>query len=281
MSPLVPLSRPCRERSRISRAWPALRSGSCRDRHSRRRLRRWLTSNASSSPTSRRPDRRWTERSASSKEQGRAERPSSSPARSPHCSGAAPLPSESRWCASPSIAGARRSKARFAQLEIPLAVEHARRLGETPLGRALLAILRYEWLAGSRGDLFAFLRSPFSGLERRSVDFVEGRLRGRAVTDRARVDEESEKLRGAPVPALADLRANDDPLAATRSLIALMIRNGWGLESPPTTNDARIDARAYRAAERTLDELAALASAERRRYDRRRARRTRANQGCS
>ena len=150
----------------------------------------------------------------------------------------------------------------FTQLEIPLAVEHARRLGETPLGRALLAILRYEWVAGSRGDLFSFLRSPFSGLERRSVDFVEGRLRGRAVTDRARVDEESEKLRGAPVPVLADLKANDDPLAATRTLIALMIRNGWGLESPPTTNDARIDARAYRAAERTLDELAALASAE-------------------
>ena len=153
-------------------------------------------------------------------------------------------------------------EAGFAQLEIPLAVEHARRLGETPLGRALLAILRYEWLAGSRGDLFAFLRSPFSGLERRSVDFVEGRLRGRAVTDRARVDEESEKLRGAPVPALADLRANDDPLAATRSLIELMIRNGWGVESPPTSNNARVDARAYRAAERTLDELAALASAE-------------------
>jgi len=153
-------------------------------------------------------------------------------------------------------------EAGFAQLGIPLAVEHARRLGETPLGRALLAVLRYEWLAGGRGDLFAFLRSPFSGLERRSVDFVEGRLRGRAVTDRARVDEESEKLRGGPVPALADLRANDDPLAATRTLIALMIRNAWGLESPPTTNDARIDARAYRAADRTLDDLGALVSAD-------------------
>ena len=153
-------------------------------------------------------------------------------------------------------------EAGFAELEIPLAVEHARRLGEAPLGRALLAILRYEWLAGGRGDLFAFLRSPFSGLERRSVDFVEGRLRGRAVTDRARVDEETEKLRGAPVPALADLRANDDPLAATRNLVALMIRNAWGLESPPTTNAARIDARAYRAAERTLEELAALASTD-------------------
>src|SRR5262249_48626103 len=54
-------------------------------------------------------------------------------------------------------------EAAFAQLDIPYAIEHPRRLGETALGRSLLAILRYEWLAGTRGDLFGFLRSPFSG----------------------------------------------------------------------------------------------------------------------
>jgi hypothetical protein len=59
-----------------------------------------------------------------------------------------------------------------------------------------------------------------------------------------------------------------------------MIRNAWGLESPPTTNDARIDARAYRAAERTLDELA-RSRRRSRRHDRRRSRRARANQGAS
>jgi ATP-dependent helicase/DNAse subunit B len=148
------------------------------------------------------------------------------------------------------------------QLDVPYALEHPRRFGETPLGRALLSILRYEWLGGGRNDLFAFLRSPFSGLERRSVDFVEGRLRGRAVADRARVEEESEKLRGAPVPSLADLRAADDPLAGTRSLLTTMLRNAWGLESPPTSDDAQLDARAYRAAERTLAELDALATVE-------------------
>jgi ATP-dependent helicase/DNAse subunit B len=149
--------------------------------------------------------------------------------------------------------------AALVQLDVPFAVEHGRRLGDTPIGRALLAVLRYEWLGGGRGDLFAFLRSPFSGLERRSVDFVEGRLRGRAIADPARVDEESERLRGAPVPALVGLRAEPDPVAATQALVEVMVRNAWGLDSPPTGGDARGDGRAYRATVGTLDELRALA----------------------
>ena len=150
-------------------------------------------------------------------------------------------------------------EAAFTELDLPYALEHPRRLGETPFGRSLLSLLRYEWLGGGRNDLFAFLRSPFSGLERRSVDFVEGRLRGRAVADRTRVEEESEKLRGAPVPSLVEFRGAADPLAGVRQLLATMLRNAWGLESPPTSGDAQLDARAYRAAERTLAELGALA----------------------
>jgi ATP-dependent helicase/nuclease subunit B len=149
-------------------------------------------------------------------------------------------------------------EAAFAQLGIPFGVEHPRRLGDSALGASLISILRYEWLGGGRRDLFTFLRSPFSGLERRSVDFVEGRLRGRAVADPARVEEESEKLRGAPVPALAELRGIEDPIAGVQALLSLMVQNAWGLESPPTGEEARLDARAYRAAERTLGELGAL-----------------------
>jgi ATP-dependent helicase/DNAse subunit B len=149
-------------------------------------------------------------------------------------------------------------EAAFASLHVPYAFEHGRRLGETVLGGAALSLLRYAWRGGSRGDLFAFLRSPFSGLERRSVDFVEGRLRGRAVSDPERVDEESERLRGAPLPALDQLRAEPDLVRAATSLVDTMMRNAWGLEAPPTTPEARSDARAYRAALRTLGELAAV-----------------------
>ena len=145
-------------------------------------------------------------------------------------------------------------------LAIPYAFEQPSRLGETPLGDALLALLRYAWRDGGRSELFAFLRSPFSGLERRSVDFVEGRLRGRAIADPVRVEEETEKLRGAHIPALVELRAETDPVAAGRALLRTMIRNAWGLNAPPVGDDARGDARAYRAVERTLDELARFGS---------------------
>lgn len=145
-------------------------------------------------------------------------------------------------------------------LGIPYEIEHGRRLGETALGRALLALLRYEWLGGGRSELFAFLRSPYSGLERRSVDFVEGRLRGRAVRDPGRVEEESERLRGAPVPALVELRAAPEPTEAVRALVRTMVRNAWGLESPPIEHDVRDDARAAQAATQVLDDLAAIPS---------------------
>lgn len=146
------------------------------------------------------------------------------------------------------------------QLGVPHEIEHGRRLGETALGHALLSLLRFDWLAGGRPALFAFLRSPYSGLERRSVDYVEGRLRGRAVVEPARVEEETERLRGATLPALAELRSVEDPIAAVRALVTTMVRNAWGLESPPVAHDARDDARAARAIVQVLDELDLVAT---------------------
>src|SRR5204862_5909860 len=64
---------------------------------------------------------------------------------------------------------------------VPYALEGRRRLASTPVGHALTSMLRFAWAGGGRNELFAFLRSPYSGLARSSVDYVEGRLRGRAV----------------------------------------------------------------------------------------------------
>jgi ATP-dependent helicase/DNAse subunit B len=138
---------------------------------------------------------------------------------------------------------------------IPYAVDGELRLTQTPLADALAAVLRFTWGGGTRTDLFRFLRSPFSGLERRAVDFVEGRLRGRAVQAPERVVDEAERLRGGPLPALEDLRAATDPVEAVRELAGRMLRNAYGLEHPPADAASRLDLRAHEALARLLAEL--------------------------
>jgi ATP-dependent helicase/DNAse subunit B len=138
---------------------------------------------------------------------------------------------------------------------IPYAVDGELRLTQTPLVHALAALLRFAWGGGTRGDLFRYLRSPFSGLERRAVDFVEGRLRGRAVQAPERVVEEAEQLRGGPLPALAELRDATDPVEAVQELAERMLRNAYGLERPPADAASRLDLRAYETLRRLLAEL--------------------------
>ena len=65
-------------------------------------------------------------------------------------------PTLDRWRASLDTA--------FTTLGVPYALEGRLRLGQTPFGQALLSLLRYAWLDGQRRELFAFLRSPYSGL---------------------------------------------------------------------------------------------------------------------
>jgi ATP-dependent helicase/DNAse subunit B len=147
----------------------------------------------------------------------------------------------------------------FGALGIPYALDAALRLGRTPFGRALLGLFRFACLDGGRRDLFAFLRSPYSGLARSRADFVEGRLRGRAVSEPERVEQETVRLLGEPVAALAGLREAATPLDGIRSLAASMLAGGWGLERPPVERAAELDLRAEEAVRRALDELESFA----------------------
>jgi ATP-dependent helicase/DNAse subunit B len=143
----------------------------------------------------------------------------------------------------------------FGTLGIPFAVDGEVRLGQTPFGQALLSLLRFAWLGGTRRELFTFLRSPFSGVERRAVDFVEGRLRGRAVQAPDRVVEEGEKLHGRPFPSLAGLRDAEDPVTAVRALATRMLRSGYGLDRPAAGEASRLDLRTYEEVTKLLTDL--------------------------
>jgi hypothetical protein len=165
------------------------------------------------------------------------------------------VPAEEIGLVAPTLAGLRAPlDTVFGGLGIPYAVEGRTRLAATQLGHALLSLLRFAWAGAGRHQLYAYLRSPYSGIARGSVDFAEGRLRGRAVSAPDRVEAETERLREAPLPALRELRAAE-PLAGVRALLRSMLRSGYGLDAPPAGETARLDLRAAAAVTALLDEL--------------------------
>jgi ATP-dependent helicase/nuclease subunit B len=138
---------------------------------------------------------------------------------------------------------------------VPVAVEGPTRLPQTPFGRALLSLLRFVWLGGDRRDLFGFLRTPYSGVARGKVDFLEGRLRGRAINRNDRVDAETLALHGHPFPTVRDLREAERPTAGLRAVAAAMLRNAHAVHRPAATDDTRADLRAYEAVSELCDAL--------------------------
>jgi RecB family exonuclease len=157
------------------------------------------------------------------------------------------VPSPERWRAPLETA--------FTSLGVPFAVEGRLRLGQTPFGRALLGLLRFVWLGGARRELYGFLRGPFSGVPRGKVDFLEGRLRGRAINAHDRVEAETLALHGHEFPIVRELREAPTPLEGLRVAAASMLRNAHGVQRPIATDETRTDLRAYEAVVELADEL--------------------------
>jgi ATP-dependent helicase/DNAse subunit B len=157
------------------------------------------------------------------------------------------VPSLERWRAPLETA--------FASLGVPFAIEGRSRLAQTPFGRALLGLLRFVWLGAARRELYGFLRGPFSGVPRGKVDFLEGRLRGRAINAHDRVEAETLALHGHEFPIVRELREAPTPLDGLRAAAASMLRNAHGVHRPTATDETRSDLRAFEAVVELADEL--------------------------
>jgi ATP-dependent helicase/DNAse subunit B len=145
----------------------------------------------------------------------------------------------------------------FSGYGVPYVLEGRARLPQTPFGRALLGLLRFAWTGGDRSDLFAFIRSTYSTLTRSSADFLEGRLRGRAIHTSDRIEVEMAALRGGEsLIELEALRSAASPLEAIGALARSMLARAYGLEAPPVSGQARLDLRAYESVRSLVAELA-------------------------
>jgi RecB family exonuclease len=148
----------------------------------------------------------------------------------------------------------------FAALRVPVAFEGRAPLRSTPFGHALLTLLRFAWLDGERPELYAHLRSPYSGLQRKDVDWIEGRLRGRGIVRGDRAAEVTVQLRdGRTLPPLDLALAEVPPVAAARALADAMLRSAHGTSAPPLGSRAQSDLRAHDSVGRVLDELDTIA----------------------
>lgn len=144
----------------------------------------------------------------------------------------------------------------LAQAGVPLHVDAPVDLPSTPLGRALDRLLSVAWAPDfTREELFEYLRSPWSGVRRRQVDFIEGRLRARGVSSGPEAYATACELLGRSPGLVERLRLRTDLAAAAGDAVRTLVAVAQGLHAPDLGPALVDDLAAARAALGTLEAL--------------------------
>lgn len=126
-------------------------------------------------------------------------------------------------------------------------------VSRTPLGRALVAVLRCAAGAGDRRLMLAYLRGPFCDADQGRVDDLDARWREERIDDSRRMTFEAARLEGLTGAALRAARkvvrepSGPQSLSAWKRLVDALFVCAWPSGAVPSGPDAEMDAAAHRA----------------------------------